>query len=110
MGRVSDAIDGRWPPDRLVRRRSRRGHLALAVTSVWWPLGILVLLQGLVFRQLRVQISRIVSGKDPQAAADFVADTLVHRTLDLDVLTGLLTTLERRSRAIGCGICRPPER
>jgi hypothetical protein len=68
----------------------------MAVTSVWWPLGILVLLQGLVFRQLRVQISRIVSGKDPQAAADFVADTLVHRTLDLDVLTGLLTTLERQ--------------
>jgi hypothetical protein len=68
----------------------------LTVTSVWWPLGILVLLQGFVFRQLRDQINRIVSGKDPETAADFVADTLVHRTLDLDVLTGLLTTLERQ--------------
>ena len=66
---------------------------------MWWPLGVLVLLQGLVFRQLRVQISRIVSGKDPQAAADFVADTLLHGTLDLDVLTGLLTTLERQQFA-----------
>jgi hypothetical protein len=68
----------------------------LAITSVWWPLGTLVLLQGLVFRQLRDQINRIVSGKDPETAADFVADALVHRTLDLDVLTGLLTTLERQ--------------
>ena len=68
----------------------------LAITSVWWPLGTLVLLQGLVFRQLRDQINRIVSGKDPETAADFVADALVHRTLDLDVLTGLLITLERQ--------------
>ena len=68
----------------------------MAITSVWWPLGLLVLLQGLVFRQLRDRINRIVSGKDPEAAADFVADALVHRTLDLDVLTGLLKTLERQ--------------
>ena len=68
----------------------------MAATSVWWPLGLLVLLQGLVFRQLRDQINRIVSGKDPASAADFVADALVHRTLDLDVLTGLLKTLERQ--------------
>jgi MutS domain V len=68
----------------------------MAITSAWWPLGLLVLLQGLVFRRLRDQINRIVSGKDPETAADFVADALVHRTLDLDVLTGLLTTLEVR--------------
>ncbi len=67
----------------------------MAIASVWWPLGLLVLLQGLVFRQLRDRINRIVSGKDPEAA-DFVADALVHRTLDLDVLTGLLKTLERQ--------------
>jgi hypothetical protein len=71
----------------------------LAVTSVWWPLGVLVVLQGLVFRQLRDRINRIVSGKDPEAGADFVADALVHRTLDLDVLTGLLSTLERQQFA-----------
>ncbi len=68
----------------------------MAIASAWWPLGLLVILQGLVFRQLRDRINRIVSGKDPEAAADFVADALVHRTLDLDVLTGLLKTLERQ--------------
>ena len=68
----------------------------MAFTSVWWPLGTLVFLQALVFRQFRDQINRIVSGKDPETSADFVADTLVHRTLDLEVLTGLLKTLERQ--------------
>jgi len=71
----------------------------LAATSVWWPLGVLVLLQGLVFRQLREEINRIVSGKSSESAADFVADALVHRTLDLDVLNGLLRTLERQQFA-----------
>jgi hypothetical protein len=69
----------------------------MAFTSVWWPLGALVLLQAVVFRQLRDHINRIVSGKDPETAADFVADALVHRTLDLEVLTGLLKTLERQA-------------
>ena len=68
----------------------------MAFTSVWWPLATLVLLQAVVFRQLRDHINRIVSGNEPEAAADFVADALVHRTLDLDVLTGLLKTLERQ--------------
>jgi hypothetical protein len=66
----------------------------MAFTSVWWPLATLVVLQAIVFRQLQDHINRIVSGKDPKTAADFVADALVHRTLDLEVLTGLLKTLE----------------
>jgi hypothetical protein len=64
-------------------------------TAVWWPLAAVVVIQGLAFRRLRDQMNTIVSGRDPEATADFVADALTHRALDLDVLARLLTILER---------------
>jgi hypothetical protein len=101
-GRLLEWAESPLPPSRTLEAATACFGVAfvvaiayLATTSAWWPLGVLVLLQGLVFRQLRDQINRIVSGTDPETAADFVADALFHRTLDLDVLTGLLTTLER---------------
>jgi hypothetical protein len=102
-GRLLEWAESPLPPSRALAAFTAFFGVALVAvtaymgfTSVWWPLGLLVLLQGLVFRQFRDRINRIVSGKDPEAAADFVADALVHRTLDLDVLTGLLKTLERQ--------------
>jgi hypothetical protein len=65
-------------------------------TDVWWPLAVVVVIQGLAFRRLRDQMNTIVSGRDPEAAADFVADALTHRALDLDVLARLLSILERQ--------------
>ncbi len=69
--------------------------VVLSRTAVWWPLAALVVLQLVVFRRLRDRTNAILSGKDPETAADFVADALTHRALDLQVLAGLLTILER---------------
>ena len=68
----------------------------LAIASVWWPLGVVVLLQGMAYRRLRHDVNAIMSGRDPETTADFVADALVHRTRDLAVLGSLLKTLERQ--------------
>jgi MutS domain V len=71
------------------------GIACLMLTSVWWPLGAVLLVQAVAFRRLRNQIDAIVSARDPQATADFVADALSHRARDLDVLADVLTNLER---------------
>jgi hypothetical protein len=68
---------------------------SVRATEVWWPLAAVIVVQGLAFRRLREQMNTIVSGRDPEAAADFVADALTHRALDLDVLAHLITILER---------------
>ena len=67
----------------------------LALSTVWWPLAAIVLLQALVSRNLRDQMNTIVSGQDPEANASFVADALTHRTRDLGTIADLLKTLER---------------
>jgi hypothetical protein len=67
----------------------------VAITLTWWPLGAVVALQAIVVRRLRGQMNVIVSGRDPEATADFVADALTHRALDLDVVADLLKNLER---------------
>ena len=66
----------------------------LALSSEWWPLAVAVLLQTIVFTRFREQMNVILSGKR-ELDADFVADALTHRTLDLDVIAGLLQNLER---------------
>ena len=67
----------------------------LTTTSAWQPLAVVIVLQGFAFRGLRDQMNAIVSGRDPSANADFVADALTHRARDLEVLAGLLRILER---------------
>ena len=69
--------------------------LYVAVTSTWWPLALVVALQGVMARRFRERMSAIVSGRDPEATADFVADALTHRARDLDILAELLKSLER---------------
>jgi hypothetical protein len=69
--------------------------LFMAITSVWWPLAAVGLLEAAAFRRLRDRINEIVSGRDPESTATFVADALTHRARDLDVISGLLTNLER---------------
>ena len=71
------------------------GITFLAITSTWLPLGIVLLLQAVVFHRLKDQINAIVSARDPESTADFVADALTHRAHDLDVVADLLKTLER---------------
>jgi hypothetical protein len=66
----------------------------VAATGVWAPLGGVLIAQAVVFRRFRDQINRIVSARDPEAGADFVADALTHRARDLSVLGGLLQVLE----------------
>lgn len=70
--------------------------LYLVTTGTWWPLAAGLGLQLLVFRQLRHDIDTIVSGRDAEAAADFVADALTHRTRDLEVVADLLKHLEQQ--------------
>jgi MutS domain V len=70
------------------------GIVYLVITSTWWPVGMLLLMQAVVFRRLKDQVDAIVSARDPDSAADFVADALTHRALDLDVIADLLTNLE----------------
>jgi hypothetical protein len=90
------------PPTRTLERLTWTFTLALGLailffstTGGWWPLASLVTLQFLAFRPMREQMNAIVSGTDPETTADFVADALTHRALDLDVLAGLLSILER---------------
>jgi hypothetical protein len=72
------------------------GILSLVLTGTYWPLVVILLLQSAVFRSLRNTINSIVSGREPEEVASFVADALTHRAIDLDVLAGLLTILERQ--------------
>ena len=100
--RLLDWAEQPMPPARALRAytwlftaATFTGIAYLALTATWWPLGTVLLLQAVVFRRLRDQINRIVSAGNPDATADFVADALTHRSLDLDVLADLLKTLER---------------
>ena len=70
------------------------GILYLALTSVWWPLAAAMVLVAVALRQLRDEMNAILSTRDPGAAADFVADALTHRSLELDALADMLTHLE----------------
>ena len=67
----------------------------LAVTSAWWPLSLALVLHTVAFRRFRDEINTILSTREPGVAADFVADILSHRSLELDALGDLLTHLER---------------
>ena len=75
------------------------GILFVAFTSIWQPLAVALLLQTIVLRRFRDQINAIVSAADPEARADFVADALTHRAMDLDVLADLLRILEKEQFA-----------
>ena len=68
--------------------------LYLALASVWWPLAAAMVLVAVALRQFRVEMNAILSTRDPGAAADFVADTLTHRSLELAALADMLTHLE----------------
>ena len=68
--------------------------LYMAIGGPWWPLALGLLLHAAVFRRLRHEIDEIVSGRDPESTADFVADALAHRARDLGILAGLLHALE----------------
>jgi hypothetical protein len=91
------------------------GILYLTVTSVWWPLLAVMVLHTAVLRRFRDEMNAILSTREPGVAADFVADALTHRSLDLDALADLLMHLERarfdssrlvllRSRLTGAGL------
>ncbi len=69
--------------------------LCLALTSVWWPLAAVLVLHTVAFRRFRDEMNAILSTREPAVTADFVADALTHRSLDLDAMTDLLTHLER---------------
>jgi hypothetical protein len=71
------------------------GVAYLATTGIWAALGMVLLLQATVFRRLRDQMNDIVSASDPETRADFVADALTHRVMDLDVVADLLHALEQ---------------
>jgi hypothetical protein len=70
------------------------GSLYLALTSVWWPLSAVLVLHALAVRRFRSEMHAILSTGEPGLAADFVADALTHRSLDLDALGELVTHLE----------------
>src|SRR5204863_2337048 len=69
--------------------------LFLSLTSVWWPLLIVMVLHAIVLRRFRDEMNTILSTREPGLSADFVADVLSHRALDLETLVELLTHLER---------------
>ena len=69
--------------------------LYLAFTSVWWPLAVILVLNTGSLRRFRDEMNAILSTGASGPAADFVADPLTHRSLDLNVLVNLLTHLER---------------
>ena len=83
----------------LVSATTAAGILFVAFTSIWQPLAVALLLQTIVLRRFRDQINSIVSAADPEARADFVADALTHRAMDLDVLADLLRILEKETFA-----------
>ena len=68
----------------------------MAVTAAWWALGTVAALQVVVFRRLREQMNAVLSTKDLDEAAHFVADALSHRTSDLAVVADLLRHLEHQ--------------
>jgi MutS domain V/MutS domain III len=70
---------------------------SVASSTVWAPLGIVLVAQAVGFRRFRDQIDSIVSAREPEAVADFVADALTHRAMDLAVLTDLLQVIERET-------------
>ena len=69
--------------------------LYLVLTSVWWPLSAVMVLHTVALHRFRDEINAMLSTREPGVAADFVADALTHRSLELDALTELLTHLER---------------
>jgi hypothetical protein len=69
--------------------------LYLAFTSVWWPLAVILVLNAGSLRRFRDEMNAILSTEASGTAADFVADPLTHRSLDLNVLVNLLAHIER---------------
>jgi hypothetical protein len=67
----------------------------LVLTSVWWPLTAVLILHTMALHRFRDEINAILSTNEPGAAADFVADALTHRSLDLEAVASMLTHLER---------------
>ena len=67
--------------------------LYLVVTSVWWPLAAMLVLQTAALRRFRDEIDTILSPGEP-GAASFVAGVLAHRSRDLGAIADLLTHLE----------------
>jgi hypothetical protein len=96
-----------WAEAPMPSRRTLRGviwffttsilfaSLNLAVTSVWWPLSVVLVLHTVALRRFRHEMNTILSTREPGVAADFVADVLTHRSRDLDAVANLLTHLER---------------
>jgi hypothetical protein len=68
----------------------------VAITGTWPVLAVTAVLQAVIFRQLRDPINAMLSAKEHDQAAHFVADTLSHRTSDLAVVADLLTHLEHQ--------------
>jgi hypothetical protein len=69
--------------------------LYLVLTSVWWPLSVIVILVTGTIRQFRNEIDAILSTRQPGAAAAVVADVLTQRSRDLDAVADILMHLER---------------
>ena len=69
--------------------------LYLFISSVWWPLTAVMIAHTVAIRRFRVEMNAILSTREPAEAADFVADVLTHRSLDLDALSDMLSRLER---------------
>jgi hypothetical protein len=116
-----------WAEAPMPSRRTLRGviwffttsivfaSLYLTVTSVWWPLSAVLVLHTVALRRFRDEMNTMLSTSEREVAADFVADVLTHRSLDLDAVAHLLTHLERapfegsrlvllRSRLTGSGL------
>ncbi|HSC29622.1 MAG TPA: hypothetical protein VLD67_20260 [Vicinamibacterales bacterium] len=70
------------------------GILWMSATSEWRPLAVLLLVQGIVFHRQRQLLETIVTGAGRGGEADFVGDSLVHRTADLGVVADVLRHLE----------------
>ena len=69
------------------------GITFLAITSTWWPLGIVLLLQAVVFHRLSDQINAIVSAQRSRAARrTSLPMPYPPRRTDLDVVADLLKT------------------
>jgi hypothetical protein len=91
--RLLDWAESPMPPRRKLRRViwffTASTLLAipyLALTSVWWPLSVVVVLHTVALRRFRDEMHAILSTRERSVAADFLADPLSHRSRDLDVL------------------------
>ena len=71
------------------------GIVFLALTSAWWPLLVVMAGLTLLHRWFRHDMNVMLSASDPGLSADFVADTLTNRALELDIVSELLAHLER---------------